>query len=101
MSRESISIRTRSGLMRLMPFKRLVDHTTELPPIVRDRIAREQGNSERLISSIQLAIVCTFGRLYFTSRSTAPMATHIWLLTPLAIGLYFVFTVIRLILAYR
>jgi adenylate cyclase len=87
--------------MRLIPFKRLVDHTAGLPPIVRDRIAREQDKSERLISWIQLAIVCTFGLLYFTSRSTAPMATHIWLVTPLAIGLYFAVTIIRLILAYR
>jgi adenylate cyclase len=87
--------------MRLIPFKRLVDHTAELPPIVRDRIATEQAKAERMIGWIQLAIVCTFGALYFSSRITAPMATHIWLLTPLAIGLYFVFTVIRLILAYR
>jgi adenylate cyclase len=87
--------------MRLIPFKRLVDHTLDLPPVVRDRIAREQDKSERLIGWIQLAIVCTFGLLYFTSRTTAPMATHIWLVTPLAIGLYFVFTVIRLIMAYR
>jgi adenylate cyclase len=87
--------------MRLIPAKRLADQVAELPPIVRDRLAREQDKSERLIGWIQLAIVCTFGLLYFTSRSTAPMATHIWLVTPLAIGLYFVFTVIRLVMAYR
>lgn len=73
----------------------------ELPPVVRDRIAREQDKSERLISWIQLAIVCTFAVLYFSSRVTAPMATHIWLLTPLAIGLYFAVTIVRLIMAYR
>jgi adenylate cyclase len=73
----------------------------DLPPIVRDRIAREQDKSERLISWIQLAIVGAFGLLYFSSRITAPMATHIWLLTPLAIGLYFAATVIRLFMSYR
>ncbi len=88
--------------MRLIPFKRrLADHTVELPPVVRDRLAREQDKAERMISWIQLAIVCTFGLLYFTSRNTAPMATHIWLLTPLAIGLYLAFTIIRLVLSYR
>ncbi|HWA50973.1 MAG TPA: adenylate/guanylate cyclase domain-containing protein [Dongiaceae bacterium] len=87
--------------MRLLTLKRPIDHTAELPPVVRDRLAREQDKAERMIGWIQLAIVCTFGVLYFTSRTTAPMATHIWLLTPLAIGLYLVFTVIRLALAYR
>ena len=89
--------------MRLPQFMRLKSGNgawAELPPIVRDRIAREQDKAERMIGWIQLAIVCTFGVLYFSSRVTAPMATHIWLLTPLAIGLYFVATVIRLILAY-
>lgn len=86
------------------PFERLVhdeDARAELPPIVRDRIAREQDKAERMIGWIQLAIVCAFGALYFSSRITAPMATHIWLLTPLAIGLYFAVTVIRLVLAYH
>ena len=81
-----------SGLMRLIPFKRLAhdeDARAELPPIVRDRIALEQDNAERLIGWIQLAIITAFAALYFSSRQTAPMSTGIWLLTPLAIGLYF------------
>jgi len=89
---------TRSGLMRLTHDD---DARAGLPPIVRDRIAREQDKSERLIGWIQLAIIGAFALLYVSSRQTAPMTSGIWLLTPLAIGLYFAATVIRLILAYR
>src|SRR5687767_2072322 len=98
------TFRARSALMRLPDFLRSRSGDgawADLPPIVRDRIAREQDKSERLISWIQLAIVGAFGLLYFSSRITAPMATHIWLLTPLAIGLYFAATVIRLFMSYR
>lgn len=73
----------------------------DLPPVVRERITGLQDASERLIGWIQLAIVVTFGVLYGLSRQTAPMNTEIWLLTPAAIIAYFLFTVIRIILAYR
>jgi len=84
-----------------MRFTHDEDVWAELPPIVRDSIAREQDKSERLIGWIQLAVIGAFALLYASSRQTAPMTTDIWLLTPLAIGLYFAATVIRLILAYR
>jgi adenylate cyclase len=73
----------------------------DLPPAVRERITALQDNSEKLIGWIQLAIVLLFGVLYGLSRQTAPMDTAIWLLTPAAIGLYFIATIIRLIMAYR
>jgi adenylate cyclase len=77
------------------------DANQDLPPAVRARITVLQDRSEKLIGWSQLAIVILFGVLYGLSRQTVPMGTAIWLLTPAAIGLYFVATVIRLILAYR
>lgn len=77
------------------------DANADLPPAVRARIIALQDNSERLIGWIQLAIVILFGVLYGLSRQTAPMHTAIWLLTPAAIGLYFIATVIRLVMSYR
>jgi adenylate cyclase len=81
------------------------DANADLPPAVRARITALQDSSERLIGWIQLAIVVMFGVLYGLSRQVAPeaapMDTAIWLLTPAAIGLYFVATVIRLVLSYR
>ncbi|HJR22293.1 MAG TPA: adenylate/guanylate cyclase domain-containing protein, partial [Dongiaceae bacterium] len=77
------------------------DANQDLPPAVRARITVLQDNSEKLIGWIQLAIVILFGVLYGLSRQTVPMGTAIWLLTPAAIGLYFIATVIRLVMAYR
>lgn len=77
------------------------DANADLPPAVRARITALQDNSERLIGWIQLAVVIMFGVLYGLSRQTAPMNTAIWLLTPAAIGLYLIVTVIRLVLSYR
>jgi adenylate cyclase len=77
------------------------DANQDLPPAVRARITALQDNSEKLIGWIQLAIVILFGALYGLSRQTAPMTTEIWLLTPAAILLYFVATVIRLVMSYR
>jgi adenylate cyclase len=77
------------------------DANADLPPVVRARIVVLQDRSERLIGWIQLAIVILFGTLYGLSRQTVPMGTAIWLLTPAAIGVYFIATVIRLIMSYR
>jgi adenylate cyclase len=77
------------------------DANADLPPAVRARIVALQDSSERLIGWIQLAIVILFGTLYALSRQTVPMETDIWLLTPAAILIYFVVTVIRLFLSYR
>jgi adenylate cyclase len=77
------------------------DANADLPPAVRARIVALQDQSEKLIGWIQLVIVIGFGVLYGLSRQTAPMTTAIWLLTPAAIGAYFVATIIRLVMAYR
>ncbi len=77
------------------------DANQDLPPAVRARITALQDQSEKLIGWIQLAIVILFGVLYGLSRQTVPMGTAIWLITPAAIGVYFIATVIRLIMAYR
>jgi adenylate cyclase len=77
------------------------DANQDLPPAVRARITSLQDQSEKLIGWIQLAIVILFGVLYALSRQTVPMGTAIWLLTPAAIGVYFVATLIRLVMAYR
>jgi adenylate cyclase len=81
------------------------DANQDLPPAVRARITALQDQSEKLIGWIQLAIVILFGVLYGLSRQvapgTVPMGSAIWLLTPAAIGLYFIATVIRLVMAYR
>jgi len=77
------------------------DANADLPLAVRARITGLQDQSERLIGWIQLAIVIAFAVLYGLSRQTAPMTSAIWLLTPAAIGAYFVATIIRLVMAYR
>ncbi|MEZ5830809.1 MAG: adenylate/guanylate cyclase domain-containing protein [Dongiaceae bacterium] len=77
------------------------DANADLPPAVRARITALQDQSEQLIGWIQFGIVVMFGVLYGLSRQTAPMTTAIWLLTPAAIGVYFVATIIRLVMAYR
>jgi len=77
------------------------DANADLPPVVRARIVALQDRSEQLIGWIQLAIVIFFGTLYALSRQTVPMTSMIWLLTPAAIGAYFVAVVIRLVMSYR
>lgn len=75
-------------------------HRTELPARVQDAIAAQQDASERLIGWFQLTVVCAFGTLYTLSPKTfADDAAFIPV--PWALGAYFVFTVIRLFLAYR
>ena len=77
------------------------DANADLPPAVRARITALQDQSERMIGWVQLGIVVLFGALYLASRHTAPMTSAIWLLTPAAIGAYFIATIIRLVMAHR
>ncbi len=72
----------------------------QLPAPIRDRIERQQDMSERLISWIQLAIIVTFAILYVLSQRNAPQLSEAWVLTPIAILIYFVLTVIRVVLAH-
>ncbi len=71
-----------------------------LPERINEAIRRQQDASERLIGWFQLVIVLLFGALYAISPKTfspeAPFAPVPWVL-----GIYFVFTVGRLGLAYR
>ncbi|MHA1113411.1 MAG: adenylate/guanylate cyclase domain-containing protein [Alphaproteobacteria bacterium] len=72
----------------------------DLPLRVRETIARQQAASEVLIGWIQFGIVATFATLYAVAPKTfsddAAFEPVPWVL-----GAYFVFTLIRLALAYR
>ncbi|MBL8708088.1 MAG: adenylate/guanylate cyclase domain-containing protein [Rhodospirillaceae bacterium] len=81
-----------------LPALRRQDARDQLPAALRRDIARAQDESERLISWVQLVIAITFAVLYALSRKTAP---SLMLFTPGAIGLYFLFTVTRLVMSYR
>ena len=72
---------------------------SRLPARVQAEIHRQEIASERLISWVQLAIVLFFSTLY----SIAPRAEggSGFNFVPLALGGYFLFTVLRLGLAYR
>ncbi len=74
------------------------DRDTDLPEGVRAAIADEQDRSERLIAWIQLAIALVFAALYALAGRSTP--TQTWL-TPGAIGVYFLFTLIHLYVSYR
>lgn len=73
--------------------------SAHLPERVRESIARQQLESEILIGWVQLTLVIVFGMLYAVSPKTALMVD--FRPVPFALGLYFVFTVARLILAHR
>ncbi|MCZ6590988.1 MAG: adenylate/guanylate cyclase domain-containing protein, partial [Alphaproteobacteria bacterium] len=71
-----------------------------LPQRVQDDIWRQQDRSEQIISFIQLAIVLIFGALFFIAPQ--PFEGEVGFeLAPWALGLYLVFTVVRLIASYR
>lgn len=70
-----------------------------LPERVRDAITSQQQDSEKLIGWVQLLLVTIFATLYTVSPKTF-MNTGIHPV-PWALGLYFLFTFIRLGLSYR
>jgi len=72
----------------------------QLPERVRKAIQDQGDATERLIGWMQLAVVLIFATLYAVSPKTAPMNGAIQPV-PWAIGAYFLFTVLRLVLAYR
>ena len=71
-----------------------------LPARVRAAISAQQDASERLIGWFQLAVVLIFGLLYAASPKTFAADVD-FTPVPWALGIYFAFTVIRLVLAYR
>ncbi|MTH98971.1 adenylate/guanylate cyclase domain-containing protein [Roseibium sp. RKSG952] len=72
---------------------------TGIPARVLSEIRRRENVSERLISWIQLAIVLFFAGLYMI----APRAegSEGFNFVPIALGLYFLFTLARLVLSHR
>jgi len=70
-----------------------------LPQRVRESIALQQIESEKLISWVQLMLVVIFGALYTLAPKTAVGAP--FQPVPWALSAYFVFTMIRLVGAHR
>lgn len=70
-----------------------------VPERVRSEIRAREASSERLIGWVQLALVLFFATLY----SIAPRAEGAsgFNFVPIALGAYFLFTVLRLVLSYR
>jgi adenylate cyclase len=72
-----------------------------MPARVRELVAAEEERSERLIGWVQLAVVLTFATLYaIAPRPTDAMDGAIEPV-PVVIGAFLVFTVLRLVAAYR
>jgi adenylate cyclase len=71
-----------------------------LPERVEQAIQRQEDRTERLIGWIQLAVVVTFGVLYAVSPKTYPVDPP-FRPVPYALGGYLLFTLLRLVLAYR
>ncbi len=80
-------VSTRSGYARL-------------PPRVRESIRRQQESSEMLIGWVQLGVVLTFATLYTIAPKTFTAEAE-FAPVPWALSIYFVFTVLRLVLAHR
>jgi adenylate cyclase len=76
------------------------DAERQLPERVRRAIQEQGDQTERLIGWMQLGIVLMFGTLYAVSPKTAPAGVP-FQPVPWAIGGYFLFTILRLTLAYR
>lgn len=70
---------------------------SKLPERVERTIRAEQDRSEILIGWVQLAVILTFATLYFLSPRPAGAEGYI---TVSAIAIYFVLTVLRLIMSY-
>jgi len=84
---------------RLLQFIFGHKHAGVLPERVQHNIARQQQDGEKLIGWVQLALVLTFSSLYALSPKTG--ANAMFQPVPWAISLYALFTVIRLISAYK
>lgn len=76
------------------------DDTANLPPRVREAVAAQQDQSERLIGWVQLSLVLIFALLYTIAPKTH-MDTFFTSPVPITLVLYFLFTVLRLVMSYR
>ncbi len=74
--------------------------TNQLPERVRRAISDEEARNEIAVGWVQMAVVVTFATLYAIAPKTftaeAPFAPVPW-----ALSAYFLFTVVRLVFAYR
>ncbi len=70
-----------------------------LPERVRAQIARDQATSEVLIGWVQMTGILLFAALYFLAPRTFPEDAALEPV-PWALGTYFLFTVLRLVLAH-
>jgi adenylate cyclase len=71
-----------------------------LPERVVNTIRVQQDASERLVGWFQLAVVLIFGMLYLVSPKTFS-TEETFALVPWVLAIYLLFTIIRLVLAYR
>jgi adenylate cyclase len=71
-----------------------------LPERVVNTIRVQQDASERLVGWFQLAVVLIFGMLYLVSPKTFS-TEKTFALVPWVLAIYLLFTIIRLVLAYR
>ncbi|GAA0783854.1 adenylate/guanylate cyclase domain-containing protein [Roseibium denhamense] len=72
---------------------------TGIPQRVRAEIRDQEASSERLIGWVQLGLVLFFAILYALAPRAEGSAGFNFV--PLALGAYFLFTVMRLVLSYR
>lgn len=70
-----------------------------LPERIRESVAAQQRQSEILVGWIQLVLVVTMGTLYALAPKTA--AADALPVVPIALLIYLVFTVARLVTSYR
>jgi adenylate cyclase len=74
-------------------------HEGTLPARVEEAVLHQQQEGEKLIGWVQLALVVTFSTLYALSPKTG--AHTMFQPVPWAISLYCLFTIVRLIFAYK
>lgn len=72
-----------------------------LPERVRAALRDQETKSEVLIGWIQLGVVATFGALYAIAPKTFDPNSAVLQPVPIALGSYLLFTLLRLVLAYR
>jgi len=73
----------------------------KMPARVRELVVAEEWRSERLIGWVQLALIGIFASLYAIAPRPSDAMDETFEPVPMVIGLYAIFTVIRLVAAYR
>jgi len=73
--------------------------TGDMPARVADEIAKRQNDGEKVISWVQLALVLIFATLY--ALTPPPVEATAFRPEPWALAIYFAFTMVRMVCAYR